>query len=147
LIIFEPGRTSRLDIHANTSAVDILPTLLHVTGQDKADWSEGVVLPPFASDGAEVGRSVHVVQAEKSEQYAPLTIATLAVKKGDYKLMYFFGYEELEGRGERIELYNIKDDPEELKDLFAIETETGMELLEHLKAKLAEADAPYLSPS
>ena len=49
LMIFEPGQKSRRDIHANTSAVDVLPTLLHVTGQEPADWSEGTVLPPFAS--------------------------------------------------------------------------------------------------
>jgi arylsulfatase A-like enzyme len=104
-------------IYANTSAVDVLPTLLHVTGHQEADWSEGVVLPPFAPEGPDPERSVYVVQAEKSEQFGPLTVATLAIRKGDYKLMYFFGYKELGGK-ERIELYNIKDDPEEMNDLY-----------------------------
>ncbi len=32
-MIFEPGQSGRRDIYANTSAVDLLPTLLHITGQ------------------------------------------------------------------------------------------------------------------
>lgn len=146
LMIFEPGRTSRVDIHANISAVDVLPTMLHVTGHKKADWTEGVVLPPFAPQEPDPERSVYVVQAEKSEQFAPLTVATLALRKGDYKLMYFSGYKELRGR-ERVELYNIKDDPEELNDLFDTEKETGLKLLTELKAKLGEINSPYLSAS
>lgn len=147
LLIFEPGRNSRIDIYANTSAVDILPTLLHVTGERPADWTEGVVLPPFASDEPGLDRNVYVVQAEKSERFGPLTIATLSIRKGDYKLMYFFGYEELGTDGERIELYNVKDDPEELKDLYEVETEIGQALLNELKTKLKEMNAPYLSTS
>jgi len=147
LVIFEPGRGARTDIYANTSAVDLLPTLLHVTGQKPIDWTEGVALPPFASDETVRDRSVFVVQAEKSEQFGPLTIATLAIRNGDYKLMYFFGYEELGAGGERIELYNIKDDPEELNNLYDAEKVIGQELLNELKAKLKEMNAPYLSPS
>jgi arylsulfatase A-like enzyme len=146
LMIFEPGRTSRLDVHANISAVDILPTMLHVTGNKEADWAEGVVLSPFAPQEPDLERSVYVVQAEKSEQFAPLTVATLTLRKGDYKLMYFFGYKELRGR-ERVELYNIKDDPEELNDLFDTENEIGLKLLTELKTKLGEINSPYLSTS
>lgn len=147
LMIFEPGRESRTDIYANTSAVDILPTLLHVTGQKPAAWAEGIVLPPFASDTNIKDRSVYVLQADKNEQLRPLTISTLSIRKGDYKLMYFFGYKELGAGGERIELYNIKDDPEELTDLYETEKEIGQELLNELKTKLEEVNTPYLSAS
>ena len=147
LLIFEPGRKSRTEVYANTSAVDVLPTLLHVTEQEPADWTEGVVLPPFGGQESNPERNVYVVQAEKSEQFSLLTIATLSTRKGDYKLMYFFGYEELGDGGERIELYNIKDDPEELNDLYETEKGIGQELLHELKAKLEEMNAPYLSAS
>ena len=146
LMIFEPGRTSRVDVHANTSAVDILPTMLHVTGNKEAAWTEGVVLPPFAPQEPDPERSIYVVQAEKSEQFGPLTVVTLAVRAGDYKLMYFSGYKEL-GIRERVELYNIKDDPEELNDLFETEKEIGLKLLTELKTKLGEINSPYLSTS
>jgi arylsulfatase A-like enzyme len=136
-----------MDVYENTSAVDILPTLLHVTGQKPASWTEGVVLPPFASEEFDSERNVYVVQAEKSEQHRSLTIATVSIRKGDYKLTYFYGYEELGSDGERLELYNIKDDPEELNDLYNIETEIGKELLNELKTRLKEVNAPYLSTS
>lgn len=145
LMIFEPGRETRTDIYANTSAVDILPTLLHVTGQQPADWTEGLVLPPFTSDTQVQDRSVYVVQADKNEQMAPVSIATLSIRKGDYKLMYFFGYKELGAGDERIELYNIKDDPEELNELFDVEKVIGMALLNELKTKLEEVNVPYRS--
>jgi hypothetical protein len=61
--------------------------------------------------------------------------------------MYFFGYEEMGAGGERIELYNIKDDPEELDDLYDTEKEISLELLNELKAKLEEINTPYLSTS
>ena len=76
-----------------------------------------------------------------------MTIATLSVRKGDYKLMYFFGYEELGSEGERVELYNIKDDPEELNNLYGVEKKIGQELLDELKSKLKEVNLPYLSAS
>ena len=144
LLIFEPGRRSRTDIHTNTSAVDILPTLLHVTGGEQVDWSEGVVLPPYSTAQESTDRDVYAVQAEKSEQYGPLTIATLSVWKGDYKLMYFYGYDELGSIGERVELYNLKEDPEELNDLYHEENEIGQQLLAELRSKLKEMNAPYL---
>jgi arylsulfatase A-like enzyme len=147
LLIFEPGRESRTDIYANTSAADLLPTLLHVTDQKPAAWTEGVALPPFASDENVQDRGVFVVQAERSEQFGPLNIATLVIRKGDYKLMYFFGYEELSPTGERIELYNIKDDPDELNNLYGVEKGIGQELLDELKAKLEEMNLPYSSTS
>ena len=125
----------------------MLPTLLHVTGQKGPDWSEGVVLPPFNKEEPDPERSVYVVQAERSEQFGPLTTATLVIKKGDYKLIYYFGYKELGPGGEQIELYNVKDDPEELNDLYQQENGIGQELLNELKTRLKEVNAPYLTTS
>src|SRR5574341_719786 len=48
LMIFEPGREAGMDIHTVTSAVDVLPTLAYLTGQKTPNWTEGVVLPPYA---------------------------------------------------------------------------------------------------
>jgi choline-sulfatase len=142
LIIFEPGRKIRQDIYSNTSSVDLLPTLLHVTGRKQVTWSDGDVLPPYATmHGAD--RNVYVVQARKNAAHRPLTEATLALIKGQYKLTYFTGYEELGGE-ERIELYDLKNDPEELNDLSSTKPETTAEMLSEIKQKLAEVDEPYL---
>jgi len=143
LMIFEPGRKTRLDVHTPTSAVDVLPTLLHVTGQPPANWTEGTVLPPYSISHPDADRSVYVLEARKNEKYKPLTIATAALVKNEYKLTYFFGYDEL-GGDERIELYDIKSDSEELNDLSTSKPETTRELLNKIKQKLAEVDEPYL---
>ena len=59
--------------------------------------------------------------------------------------MYFFGYDELGGlRSERVEFYDIKNDPEELNGLSSAKRETTVELLMELKAKLSEVNKPYL---
>ena len=42
----------------------------------------------------------------------------------------FFGYPRLGADGERIELYDIENDPEELNDLSTSKTETTTELLD-----------------
>ena len=59
--------------------------------------------------------------------------------------MYFFGYDELGGAGsERIEMYDLENDPEELNDLSSAKRETTVELLNELKQKITEVDEPYL---
>ena len=139
LMIFEPRRNTRLDVHTLTSAVDVLPTLLHVTGQSPALWTEGSVLPPYSPNTEE---SIFVLEAKKNKKYAPLTIATTALVKGQYKLMYFFGYDELDG-GERIELYDIEADPEEMTDLYSTKRETVDAMLHELKTKLQGVNGVY----
>jgi arylsulfatase A-like enzyme len=142
LMIFEPGRKTRLDIHTPTSAVDVLPTLLHVTGQPPADWTEGVVLPPFSDSKSTENRNIYVLEAKKNGANAPLTTATTALIKDGYKVTYFFGYDEL-GGNDRIELYNIENDPEEMNDLYNTKRGTADDLLQNLQSKLTEVNKPY----
>ena len=141
LMIFEPGRRTRADVYANTSAVDVVPTLAHVTGQAPTPWSEGRVLPPFAPQESE--RSIYVLQARTNPQYAPLTTATVTLVKGQYKLIRFFGYQELNNE-ERLELYDLQSDSEEMNNLYSAKPETAAELSKELQDKIAEMNAPYL---
>lgn len=143
LLIFEPGRSGRTDIYSNTSAADVLPTLLHVSGNRLPDWTEGIVLPPF-EPWQEYERTLYIVQARKNAQNAPIYPGTTALIKGRYKLMYFFGYDELGERGERIELYDLENDPEELHNVYSTQKNVGLELLNELKSKLAQVNEPYL---
>lgn len=144
MMVFEPKRKKRLDVYTTTCAIDVLPTLLHVTGQRSADWSEGVIMPPF-SDSYPENRDIYILEAKKNRKYKPLTVATIALIKGQYKLIYFFGYEELEkSGGERIELYDIMNDPEELNDLSLTKANVAAEVLNELKQKLVEVDKPYM---
>lgn len=144
LLIFEPGRKTGLNVHTPTSAIDILPTMLHVTGHEIPEWIEGEILPPYRSTEMEPGRSVFVIRANKNGQYEPLNQrASLAIVKGRYKLLYYFGY-EARGVDELIKLYDVEADPEELVDLYASQRSIADELLKELKSRLDEANRPYL---
>lgn len=145
LLIFEPGRKSREDIYALTSAVDLLPTLLHVTGHKRAEWTEGVILPPFNNESSDSNRNIYVLEAKENEKYLPITIGTTAMITDRYKLMYFFGYENLGGiNNELIELYDLGNDPEEMNNLFLTKKEIGTELLNELKVKLRLMNESYM---
>ena len=143
MMIFEPGRTEGMDIYDYTSAVDVLPTLAHVTGEQVPDWAEGVVLPPFAPTKEMPDRSIYVVRATKNGKYEPFTIASFVMVRDDFKLHYYFGYPQTPGDG-LVKLYDIKSDPEEMTDLMTVKRETAAELLNELKTKLKQVNEPYL---
>jgi arylsulfatase A-like enzyme len=143
LMIFEPGRTSGMEINAATSAVDLLPTLLHVTGQNPASWAEGSVLPPFATTDPDPQRVVYSLHAKENDPDKALTRATAMMVQGNLKLTYYFGYQDLRGE-DRLELYDIESDPEEMNDIFDEENPRDAGMLAALKQKLAEVNKPYL---
>ena len=143
LLIFEPGRTSRLDVRAPTSAIDLLPTLLHLSGEPPADWTEGSLLPPFAAEEPDPERNIFALHAKTNDPEQALTHATAMLVRGRHKLMYFFGYEELGAGNERVELYDLQNDPEERHDLHAEQSALSRELLDVLRVKLREVNAPY----
>jgi choline-sulfatase len=142
LMIFEPGRETRTDVYDSTSAADILPTLLHVTGGKTAAWTDGRVLPPFSN--AEQTRGIYAIHAMKNDPRAPLGQASVMLVNGRYKLMNIFGYKELGQDVERVELYDIEADPEELHDLYLEQKQIGTDLLDQLKEKLKEVNQPYI---
>ena len=144
LVILEPGRDMREDVHLPTSAIDLIPTLLHATGQPQTAWTEGVVMPPFNGEYPGDNRAIYILEAAKNQKYQPLTIATVSMIKGNYKLTNFFGYEELGGpNSELVELYDLENDPGELHNLFLTQKSIGAELLNELRMKLSEVNAPY----
>jgi arylsulfatase A-like enzyme len=133
-----------MDVHIPTSAIDILPTMLHVTGHQIPEWVEGEILPPYRTGEINPERSVYVVRANKNDQLKPLNQrASLVIVKGRYKLLYYFGYKEREIE-ELVKLYDIESDPEELVDLYASNRGIADPLLEELKLKLDEVNRPYL---
>jgi arylsulfatase A-like enzyme len=143
LMIFEPGRDTGMDIYENTSAIDVLPTLSHVTGHNAPDWCEGAVLPPYATTQPDSDRNIYVVQAIDNLQNAPLTEASTTLVKENYKLHYYFGYPEAQN-DEIVKLFDIRSDPDELVDLYSSKKGIALELLNELKRKLKEVNEPYL---
>ena len=143
LLIFEPGRNSRQDIYTPTSAVDILPTLLHLNGKETPSWCDGQILPPYRSAPQDDSRSIFAVEAKKNKLYKPISTGTIMIVKNQYKLTYYFGYKELKGHGPLLELYDILNDPEEMIELSETHPNLVNDLYDELMAKLQSADAPY----
>ncbi len=142
LLIFEPQRKERLDVRVPTSAIDLLPTLAQLAGQPVPAWSEGKILPPYAEP--EPQRSVYAIRSFYTQRDEPIKDRTsVTLTKGRYKLHYYFGYEQI-NNGELIHLFDVEDDPEELNDLAETRKEIAEAMLADLKAKIAEANQPYL---
>jgi arylsulfatase A-like enzyme len=142
LLISKPGQTKREDIYTPNSSIDILPTLLQMTGQSIPEWCEGTVLPPFNDRGYGDNHSIYVVEAKKNSKFKPLENATIALVKGDYKLLYYTGYQEYDGA---FELYDLANDPEELEDIYKARKSIASAMEDELLAKLEEVNVPYSS--
>ncbi len=112
LLIHQPGQRERVDIHAPTSAVDLLPTLTHLNGSKRPPWVEGRLLPPFAKTEE---RPIFAVEAKSSPIGSALPKATFAMRLGRYKLIHTRGYPRLPSGWE---LYDLEADPEELDNRF-----------------------------
>lgn len=145
LMIFEPGKATGSEVHEPTSAVDLMTTLLYLTGHEIPEWSEGNILPPYADGAPKRSNLVYTVQARRNNVELPLTEATISQVVDNFKLIYYIGYPELEGLGEKIQLFDIQSDPEEMNDLSVAKRETASELLDLLKIKLNEVNRPYQS--
>ena len=143
LVVFEPGRTEGMDIHIPTNNIDVLPTMLHVTGNPIPEWLEGTVLPPYSTSPSDPNRSIFVMRANDNDPFAPLTRASTMILKDRYKLHYYFGYPQVPENG-LIKLFDVQDNPEEMNDLYTVKKDTASELLNELKAKLIEVNEPYL---
>ncbi|NVM26375.1 MAG: sulfatase-like hydrolase/transferase [Desulfobacterales bacterium] len=142
LLISKPKQQQREDVYTPTSCIDLLPTLLQVTGQTIPDWCEGEVLPTFGDKEASGGRSIFSVEACRTPKHAPLTKATAALIKDQYKLIHYFGYDGYENG---YELYDLANDPEEMEDLYLSRKSVAADLQSELEEKLREVNQPYLS--
>lgn len=143
LFIQSPGQQSRTNVYKPTSAVDILPTLLHLTGKPPAPWSPGKVLPPFRETNPADNRSIFTLEAKSNKKTEPLTTASTMLLKWPYKLVQFRGYKELEGGPPVYEMYDLAQDPEELENIYSPNESSAIEMIEEINHTLAQADKPY----
>jgi arylsulfatase A-like enzyme len=133
LLIFKPGAKTRVDIHSLTSAIDLLPTISYISGHDIPNWSEGTILPPFSSD---INERVFALQVGAIDRNQTISDATAMLVEGQYKMNWYFGYEELDPEGDMIELYDLEADPEELLNLFPSRMDIAQKMQEVIISKL-----------
>ncbi len=143
LVIFPPGQESRIDVHDNTSAIDLLPTLCQVADQEIPAWAEGVVMPPFSEPSSAHERDISTIQVEIIDKKGEILAATAMLLRERLKLMWSFGYEELGDEDEVIELYDLAADPEELHNLAPERKSLVDEFQGILQAKIEKLSQAY----
>jgi arylsulfatase A-like enzyme len=136
LLIAGPGQVERRDVHAPTSSVDIVPTLLHLTGNPRPQWAEGTLLPLFGGN-EDSQRSVYSVDAKKNSSFAPLTQHSISLTKANFRLTYYC-YPMVK----KFEFYDLVQDREELNDLFPSQPAIAMQMKDELLQKLSEVNKP-----
>ena len=148
LIISAPGQRQRQDVSSLTSNLDILPSLLHIAGLPIPDWAEGRALPALGGDeGSDQSlapqilapRSLYALEAKTNAANRPLTKFSVALLKGDYKLVFYKGYRYY---SDKYEFYDLANDPSERQNLYP-DHPACKELQAELVQKLEQTNAPY----
>jgi hypothetical protein len=80
------------------------------------------------------------LEAKRNPKHAPLDKASVALIKGRYKLIRYFGYDGCE---DQYELYDLLADPEEMRDRYASASSVAAVLRKELAATLQAANRPY----
>lgn len=138
LIVSRPGSPGgRQDIYTQTSGVDLLPTLAHLTGNPIPDWAEGQILPELGGE-SDLNRGVYTLDAKRNSAFQSLTRFSMALTRNDHRLVYY-RYPELE----QFEFYDLANDPEELQDLYPSAPALALQMKDELLQKLTEVNRPY----
>ena len=118
LIVFYPGQNEHQDIHQPTSAVDVLPTLLQLAGAPCARMGRRSSIARIFSEqqGWKIA-SLYVRRSKIQPETWPPRKATFALVQEQYKLVYYSGYP---GYDEVYELYDLREDPEEINNILFI---------------------------
>lgn len=141
LLIFPPGYNSHQDIFEPTSAVDVTPTLLHLTGHKIPAAMDGLVLPPFTPYEYPLEREIFASAWDTNLARNIRTNATAMLVKGQYKLISYEGYSELPGKQPYFELYDYQNDPQELVNLFQPNSDLSVQMLQILQDRMRQAES------
>ncbi|MBV6396480.1 MAG: hypothetical protein HFACDABA_02078 [Anaerolineales bacterium] len=141
LLIHMPGQTKRLDVHAPTSNVDLLPTLASIMDIESEMETDGRLLPGLGG-AADETRPLFAMRGMENPALGPLKTGTFVLVKERHKLQLFTGYR---GLNQQFELYDLESDPEELHDLSASDAPTARRMQDELLTARDAADRAVLS--
>ena len=136
LLIHAPGQVKREDVHSLTSNIDILPTILSIAGKPAASDVDGQVLPGFGGQVDE-DRPVFSMYAGENSAFGPLKKAAISMRKRQYKLIAYLGYDHFD---HVYELYDLVNDPDELDNLISKDARALAAMKDELFAHLDQAN-------
>jgi len=134
LIIKESSQTKGVIINDLVEQIDITPTILELANIPVPLWMEGRSLVPLLHGKKLPSKPLFSMNFKRNPgQGHQITIGTIAVWEGDYKLIHYLDEN-------KSLLFNLKDDPDELKNLFDEKPEIGQRLLALIKNNLKKAN-------
>ena len=114
--------------------IDIPPTILDLADIPVPSWMEGRSLLPLIHGKSLPSIPAFSMNFEKNPSLGhEITRGTVAVWEDDYKLIHYL-------EDNKSLLFNLKQDPDELNDLFEKEPEAGQRLLTLIQKNLKEAN-------
>lgn len=134
LLMRHPKLVKRGVVDDLTLNIDLAPTLLDIIGADGAAQMQGTSLLPAMQGRRRRKRSIFFYQYDRETPYS--TPSLMGVRTPEWKLVR---YQE---EGQRHELYNIKKDPFEMRNLF--ESNSARRERQRLEKELARL-APLAS--
>jgi arylsulfatase A-like enzyme len=124
MMIHFPGQKARVDVAEPVRTIDLFPTVFDALGYEQLPDVDGRSLIPFlAGEAAEPPRPL------LAESDYRLFVHHRAIRKGDHKLILDLG-------DNGVELYDLKNDPGETKNLAETEKKLAYELEQELRGEL-----------
>ena len=124
LIVRMPGLTSPGSVcREPVICMDFFPTIAELAGVAGATAVDGLSLVPLLRDPA--ARLAREALCFHYPHYYPTTSPVSAVRAGEWKLLEYF-------EGDRVELFHLRDDPGEQRNLASAEPERTAELRRQL---------------
>jgi arylsulfatase A-like enzyme len=141
LIVKWPNQQARGDCHEPVILTDLAPTLLTALPEPThSETTDGVSLRPLLSDtNAQLPRE-DLYFHYPHYYHAPPSTPVGAIRSGDLKLIEFF-------EDQRLELYDLKNDPGESRDLAAQRSSDVQRLHKKLKTWRQESHAALPTPN
>jgi hypothetical protein len=139
LIVSAPGQIERKDVYDLTSSLDLMPTILSLLDLPIPDWCAGEHIRAICGGKSNTSRRVFAMDAKDNPKYGSLSRISIAMYHGDYKLTGYLGYAE----DDQFELFNIREDPEELAELSSIKSSQARHMRNELLAKIGQVEAEF----
>ena len=135
LIIKEPGQTSGNIIDEPVEQIDIAATILDLVNMSAPSSMEGRSLVPIIRGEKYLPRPVFSMSLYRNTlSKNEINKGTIAVREGDYKLIHYIV-------DNKSLLFNLKQDPDELDNLFDKEPEISHRLMTTIQEELRLANA------
>lgn len=136
LIIKMPGTPNGNIINIPVGHIDLAPTVLELAGIAVPGWMEGRSLKPFIDGRGSNAYPVFSMSLENDSYFKPITKATIAVREGDYKLIYYL-------KDKKTLLFNTETDPDELLNLTQEQPEITLKLKKLIEKNLSQANEKF----